>query len=390
MELLFRKLTSISATVILFLLSAIFIVLFIYAKPAIKEYGLHFLVDPRWGVTVEMPGKNLTSNKETLNNASQTDNIQDTQNNGDNLYNIDNSRDVDKALGFIVEKENKSNKINNAKSDDNLLRIDEDEVDKSLGFVDEQSVNNQVNNNVDSGLNSDDEESEANTKEIYGGLVPIVGTVLSTILAMLFSIPIAMGIAIFLTEIAPPALSKPVGMAIELLAAIPSIIYGMWGLFYFGPFISHIIGGASVSLLIAGLVLGVMVIPFMASLTRDSMKTTPNVLKESAYAMGATKFEVIKDVIFPYAKSGIIGSIILALGRALGETMAVAFVIGGVFTFPKHLTDPTVSIPVVLANSFAESSGMSLSALFYLALVLFVMSFIVIVTAKFYFLRKNK
>ena len=291
-------------------------------------------------------------------------------------------------MGFIVE--NKSSKINNANSDDNLLRIDEDEVDKYLGFVDEQSVDNQVNNNVDSGLAGDDEDNEANTKEIYGGLVPIVGTVLSTILAMLFSIPIAMGIAIFLTEIAPPALSKPVGMAIELLAAIPSIIYGMWGLFYFGPFISHMIGGASVSLLIAGLVLGVMVIPFMASLTRDSMKTTPNVLKESAYAMGATKFEVIKDVIFPYAKSGIIGSIILALGRALGETMAVAFVIGGVFTFPKHLTDPTVSIPVVLANSFAESSGMSLSALFYLALVLFVMSFIVIVTAKFYFLRKNK
>ena len=206
---------------------------------------------------------------------------------------------------------------------------------------------------------------------------------------MFFAVPIAMGISIFLAEIAGPKLSKPVGIAIELLAAIPSIIYGMWGLFYFGPFVSHIFGGSSVNLLVAGLVLGVMIIPFMSSLTRDSMNTTPDVLKESAYAMGATKFEVIKDVIFPYAKSGIIGSMILALGRALGETMAVAFVIGGVFTFPKKLTDPTVSIPVVLANNFAESSGMSLSALFYLALILFVLSFIVISSAKFYFLRNK-
>jgi phosphate transport system permease protein len=114
------------------------------------------------------------------------------------------------------------------------------------------------------------------------------------------------------------------------------------------------------------------------------------VLKESAYAMGATKFEVIKDVVFPYAKKGIIGSMILALGRALGETMAVAFVIGGVFTFPKSITDPTVSIPVVLANSFAESNGISLNALFYLALVLFIISFFVISFAKFYFLRDKK
>jgi len=203
-------------------------------------------------------------------------------------------------------------------------------------------------------------------------------------------VPIAMGIAIFLSEIAPPFIAKPVGLAIELLAAIPSIIYGMWGLFYFGPLISKIFGGGSVSLLVAGLVLGIMIIPFMASLTRDSMKTTPSVLKESAYAMGATKFEVIKDVIFPYAKSGVIGSMILALGRALGETMAVAFVIGGVFKLPQNITDPTVSIPVVLANNFAESSGMSLSVLFYLALILFAVSFIVISFAKFYFLRDKK
>jgi len=198
-----------------------------------------------------------------------------------------------------------------------------------------------------------------------------------------------MGIAVFLSEIAPSAVAKPVGIAIELLASIPSIIYGMWGLFYFGPFIAGLFGGNTVSLLVAGLVLGIMVIPFMAALSRDAITTVPDMLKESAYAMGATKLEVIKDVVFPYARSGIIGSIILSFGRALGETMAVAFVIGGVYQFAGKITDPTNSIPVVLANSFAESSGLSLSVLFYLALILFVLSFIVIASAKVYFLRKK-
>jgi len=332
MEFLFKKLASLSATTILIILSAIFVVLYLYAKPAIKEYGLHFLVDPRWGVTIKIPKK---TSQQPNNNTS-------------------------------------NEQINNNSSPNNM--------DAMLGLG--------GGNNIQSQLLS--ENNNYTTKTIYGGLIPIVGSVLSTVIAMLFAVPIAMGIAIFLSEIASPSLSKPVGIAIELLAAIPSIIYGMWGLFYFGPFISHLIGGPSVNLLVAGLVLGVMVIPFMAALTRDSMNTTPDVLKESAYAMGATKFEVIKDVIFPYSKKGILGSIILALGRALGETMAVAFVIGGVFTFPKKLTDPTVSIPVVLANSFAESSGISLASLFYLALILMVMSFIVISFAKFYFLRDKK
>jgi phosphate transport system permease protein len=314
MENFFKKLSALSATTILLLLSGIFVVLFIYAKPAIKEYGIHFLVEPKWDVVI--------------NNSVKKDNP-------------------------LVEEED-------------LGGIDSDiPVDNDLGGM----------------------EDNQNAKVIYGGLVPIVGTLLSTLIAMFFAVPVALGIAIFLSEIAPPFISKPVGIAIELLAAIPSIIYGMWGLFYFGPLVSKIFGGGSVSLLVAGLVLGIMIIPFMASLSRDSMKTTPNVLKESAYAMGATKFEVIKDVIFPYAKSGIIGSMILALGRALGETMAVAFVIGGVFKLPEKITDPTVSIPVVLANNFAESSGMSLSVLFYLALILFVISFAVISIAKFYFLR---
>jgi len=338
MESVFKKLSFISATLILLLLTSIFVVLFIYAKPAINEFGLKFLTDSRWGITVQV-----------------------------------NTPKVDKKVKKIEQPI--------VTTDDNL---GSDDVDAQLGLN-----NDDVDNALDASNNGDD-ESSANTKEIYGGLVPIVGTILSTIIAMFFAVPIAMGIAIFLSEIAHPLLAKPVGIAIELLAAIPSIIYGIWGLFYFGPLVSEYVGGQSVSLLVAGLVLGVMIIPFMASLTRDSMNTTPSVLKESAYAMGATKFEVIKDVIFPYAKQGIIGSIILALGRALGETMAVAFVIGGVFTLPKVITDPTVSIPVVLANSFAESSGISMAALFYLAVVLFVFSFAVISFAKFYFLRNKK
>ena len=320
-EIIFKKISSLSAAFILILLTAVFIVLFLYAKPAIKKYGLHFIIDPRWDVSVSIKEKTPA----------------------------------------------KTNNIKSQKNKNNNVEVSDADVLAALGIT----------------------NTNTKTETIYGGLVPLVGTILSTLIAMLFAVPIAMGIAIFLSEISPPLINKPVGIAIELLAAIPSIIYGMWGLFYFGPFISHIFGGSSVSLLVAGLVLGIMIIPFMASLTRDSMNTTPNILKESAYAMGATKFEVIKDIIFPYARKGIIGSIILALGRALGETMAVAFVIGGVFTFPKKITDPTVSIPVVLANNFAESSGMSLSALFYLALILFVLSFIIIFSAKFYFL-KNK
>ncbi len=223
----------------------------------------------------------------------------------------------------------------------------------------------------------------------FGGLIPILGTIFSTLIAMFFAIPVAMGISIFLTQIAPEFLKGPVSMAIELLAAIPSIIYGMWGLFYFGPMLQSWFGGQSNSLLTASIVLGIMVIPFMAALSRDAMNTTPSVLIESAYSMGATRFEVIKDVIFPYAKRGIIGSIILSLGRALGETMAVAFLIGGVFRFPDSLTKATISIPVLIANNFGEAGNLQLSAMFYMALILFIISFFTITIAKFYFLRKD-
>ncbi len=233
------------------------------------------------------------------------------------------------------------------------------------------------------------EADEDDAGGVFGGFIPIVGTLLSTLIAMVIATPLAMGISIFLTEIASETIAKPVSIAIELLAAIPSIIYGMWGLFYFAPIVHDFFGGNGVGLLTAGIVLAIMVIPFMAAITRDSMNTTPQVLKESAYAMGATKFEVIKDVVMPYAKGGIIGSIILALGRALGETMAVAFLIGSVMSIPGRITDPTTSIPVLLANNFAEADGLEMSSMYYLALILFVLSFIIISLAKFYFLGKT-
>jgi phosphate transport system permease protein len=270
-----------------------------------------------------------------------------------------------------------------------------------LGFITDSRWNQEIRlENETANIHHDDEiiadedeiidEDNANTKTVFGGLVPIIGTLLSTLIALVFSLPIAMGIAVFLAELAPKKISHIVGIAIELLAAIPSIIFGMWGLYYFAPIISNLFGGYQVSLLTAGLVLGVMILPFMAAITRDSMNTTPDVLKESAYALGATKFEVIKDIIFPYSKVGIIGSIILALGRALGETMAVAFLIGSVYSIPSSITSPTVSIPVAMAVNFGEASGLGESALFYLALILFIISFSVISIAKFYFLRGNK
>jgi len=225
---------------------------------------------------------------------------------------------------------------------------------------------------------------------VFGGLVPIVGTLYATMIAMIVATPIAMGIAIFLTEVAPGFLVKPVSISIELLAAIPSIIYGMWGLFYFAPIVQNFVGGSGMGLLTAGLVLAIMIIPFMSAISKDAMNTTPDILKESAYAMGATKFEVVKDIVMPYSKAGIIGSIILALGRALGETMAVAFLIGSVMRMPGNITDATTSIPVVLANNFAEADDLELSSMFYLALILFVVSFIIISIAKFYFLGRKK
>ena len=352
MEKLFKILSRISASFVFVILVATVVVLYLTAKPAIEEFGLHFIVDSRWGV-VEKIEKSEQENTSAISNA---------KNNAADSFADNNS----------------TPSTDNLSADDLLI--------EDINIADEFSS---MDDDID--VSSEDSISEdANTRTVYGGAVPIIGTIFSTIIAMLFSIPIAMGIAVFLSEIANDFIASIIGTAIELLAAIPSIIYGMWALFYFGPFIASIFGGHSVSLLVAGLVLGIMVLPFMAALSRDAINTTPHVLKESAYAMGATKFEVIKDIIFPYAKSGIIGSIIISLGRAMGETMAVAFIIGGIFKFSSHVTDPTISVPVVLANNFAESSGMSMNALFYLSLILFMVSVITIFSAKYFFLRMQK
>lgn len=331
MEKIFQKLSLFSASLVFVMLLGIFFTLYNSSQLAIDKFGFNFILNPDW-------------NKEVYHEEA----LQSTL--------LSESDEIIDEDDFIADE------------DDAIL--DEDDI------ADEDEV-------------LFDEDDEAASDTVFGGLVPIVGTLLTTLIAIVFSLPIAMGIAIFLAEIAPKNVSHFVGIAIELLAAIPSIIFGMWGLYYFAPIVADVVGGYQVSLLTAGLVLGIMILPFMAAITRDSMNTTPNVLKESAYALGTTKFEVIKDIIFPYSKAGIIGSIILALGRALGETMAVAFLIGSIFVLPQAINDPTISIPVAMANNFGEASGMGESALFYLALILFVISFSVISIAKFYFLKKR-
>jgi len=227
--------------------------------------------------------------------------------------------------------------------------------------------------------------------EKFGALPAIAGSVISTFLAMLLAVPVAIGVAIFLSDIAHHRLKTPIGIAIELLAAIPSVVYGMWGLFYFVPIIRDIFGGLGIGMLTAGIVLAIMILPFMAAVTRDAMNTTPDILKESAYALGATKWDVIKDIVIPYAKAGIIGSLILALGRAIGETMAVTFVMGNVHKISTDLTAPATSIPVTLANEFTEAdTDLYFSSLFELSLILLLISFTIISIAKFYFLRRKR
>lgn len=237
----------------------------------------------------------------------------------------------------------------------------------------------------------------------FGALVPIVGTLITSLIALVIGIPISFGIAIFLTEIAPRWLQEPLRIAVELLAGIPSIIYGMWGLFVFAPsFADHVqpwlieklgnipvIGmlfqGApmGIGLLTAGIILGIMVIPFMASVMRDVFELVPDMLKESAYALGSTTWEVIWQVILPYTRVGVIGGIMLGLGRALGETMAVAFVIGNAHVLSASLLMPGNSITSVLANEFTEAIGtLYSSALIELGLILFVITFIVLLFSK--------
>ena len=216
------------------------------------------------------------------------------------------------------------------------------------------------------------------SQEIYGGLPAIFGTVVSTLIALIIATPIALGIGIFLSEICPQKLKNTFSTAIELLAAIPSIIYGMWALFFLAPFVAKYIAPlfgkqtTGICIFTAGLVLAIMIIPYIAAIVRDAIDNVPNVLKESAYGLGANKYEVVRHVIIPYTKTVILGAIILALGRALGETMAVTFVMGDVFKIPHSLFEPGTSITVKIANEFNEAytdlytSSLFLLGLFYL------------------------
>ncbi|RUM48344.1 MAG: phosphate ABC transporter permease subunit PstC [Hydrogenothermus sp.] len=247
--------------------------------------------------------------------------------------------------------------------------------------------------------------------EIFGAAAPLYGTFITTVLSLLFAIPVALGIAIFLTEVSPHFLKSPIGVAIEMLAAIPSIIYGMWGLFTLAPIMAEYVEPAlqktlgqipligklfegepqGIDLFTASVVLSIMIVPFIASIARDSLNLTPNIMKESAYALGATKWDVIKDIMIPYAKLGIYGGIVLALGRALGETMAVAFVLGNNHQITLSLFEAAATITVTLANEFTEAdTDIYLSSLFYLALILFVLSFVILAIAKFFLLKAER
>ena len=245
----------------------------------------------------------------------------------------------------------------------------------------------------------------------YGALAPIYGTILTSIIALGIATPVSFGIAIFLTELCPKFLKKPLGICIELLAGIPSIIYGMWGLFVFAPIFADYVQPAlaktigqipvldkffsgvpmGIGILAGGLILAIMIIPFIASVMRDVFEVTPPMLKESAYGLGATRWEVIRSVVLPYTKSGVVGGIILGLGRALGETMAVTFIIGNTFNLSLDLFGSGVSITSALANEFAEAiDPMHVSSLLFLGLILFIITFIVLCISKLMLMRMTK
>ncbi|GAB3749583.1 phosphate ABC transporter permease subunit PstC [Lysobacter olei] len=237
----------------------------------------------------------------------------------------------------------------------------------------------------------------------FGALVPIYGTIVTALIAMVIAVPVSFGIAMFLTEIAPKWLRGPVGAAIELLAGIPSIIYGMWGLFVLVPVLSEhvypwidahmgqwpVVGALfagppiGLGMLTAGIVLAIMVIPFISSVMREVFLTVPGRLKESSYALGSTRWEVVWDVVLPYTRSAVIGGIFLGLGRALGETMAVTFVLGNAHELTASLLMPGNSIAATIANEFAEAdSDMYRSALILLGFVLFLVTFVVLAAAR--------
>ena len=246
--------------------------------------------------------------------------------------------------------------------------------------------------------------------EEFGAAISIVGTLASAGIAMLIAVPLAFGIAVFLTETCPTWLRRPLGTAIELLAAVPSIIYGMFGLFVFAPLfadymqvplqkilggmplVGFLFGGSTngMGILAAGIVLAFMVLPFIAAVMRDVFEITPPILRESAYGLGCTTWEVIRNVVLPYTQKGVIGGIMLGLGRALGETMAVTFVIGNANRMPTSLFSPGTSIASTLANEFGEAADFHIATLFALAFLLFVITFVVLAMAKLLINRTEK
>jgi phosphate transport system permease protein len=249
-------------------------------------------------------------------------------------------------------------------------------------------------------------------QEQLGGLVMIYGTLATSIIALVIAVPVSFGIAMFLTEMSPSWLKRPLGTAIELLAAVPSIVYGMWGLLVFGPilakyvqeplqyafkgipYLETLVSGppVGIGILSAGIILAIMIIPFIASVMRDVFEVTPPMLKESAYGLGSTTWEVVFKVVLPYTKAGVVGGIMLGLGRALGETMAITFVIGNMNQLDSiSLFQAANSITSALANEFAEAStGLHQSSLFYLGLVLFFITFVVLSLSKILLIQLRK
>jgi phosphate transport system permease protein len=245
----------------------------------------------------------------------------------------------------------------------------------------------------------------------FGALAPIYGTIVTSLIAMIIGVPVSFGIAVFITELCPAILKRPLGIAIELLAGIPSIIYGIWGLFVLAPFLQltvqpfliATIGHAPVigrlfagppygiGVLTASIILAIMVLPFITSITRDVFETVPPMLKESAYGLGATTTEVVWNVVLPYTRVGVIGAVMLGLGRALGETMAVTFVIGNAHRIAASILAPGTTISATIANEFTEAVGdLYTSSLIALGLILFVITFIVLAFAKLLLMRLER
>ncbi len=247
--------------------------------------------------------------------------------------------------------------------------------------------------------------------EKFGALAPVAGTLVTSFIAMLIAIPVGLGAAIFLTELCPRPLQRPIGIGIELLAGIPSIIYGIWGLFVFAPFLQQYVQPAliaafgkipildalfagppyGIGVLTAGLILSIMVLPFITAVSRDVFETVPVLLKESAYGIGCTTWEVIRSVVIPYTRVGLLGGIMLGLGRALGETMAVTFVIGNAHRLSPSILAPGTTISATIANEFTEATGdLYNSSLIALGLILFIITFIVLALARLLLMRIEK